>query len=121
MNQPPLASFTQQVIPKLRVRNVDQSQRPLTHVFPVKTGDAIFGNDIVDISPGRHNAGARLQARRDPRGLSVRSRGRQRDDGFAAVAPGGAADEINLAAKAAVKLISDRVSAHLTGQIHLDG
>ena len=45
----------------VRVRDLDQRFRPLSHILSIQVSDTIFGNNIVGVCPRCYNASSLLQ------------------------------------------------------------
>ena len=115
------AHFTQQLIAEIGVGDLYQLQCPFADTFTAQRGYTPFGDHVVHVAARGHHTAA-FGDEGDDLGLGAVFRGRrQGDDGFAALAHGRAADEIDLTADAAVEAITKRIGDDLPGQVHLDG
>ncbi len=54
----PLEGFLLQGFPVVRVGDLDQGVGPLPQVLAEQEGDAVLGDDVVDVGPGRHDSAA---------------------------------------------------------------
>ena len=73
----------QQLLPAVRMRHVDQRQRPFSDRLSKQVCDAVFGNHVVHVRPRDSHPIAGFQQGLDPRGAVVGS-GCQTDDRLAA-------------------------------------
>jgi hypothetical protein len=109
-----------QVGAEVGVGDVDELLGALADGAAVEGGDAVFGDDVVDVVAGGDDAGAFVEHGDDAADGVVFGGGEEGDDGQAVFGAGGAADEVELAADAAVEAGTDGVGADLAGQIDLD-
>ena len=86
--------------------DVDQVQHAFPDALAVEVGDAVFGHDIVDVAPRRHDARAFGQTRYDSGYLIVPGCGGHGNDRFSPSAACGAANEVDLPADAAVEPVA---------------
>src|SRR6266536_926098 len=103
------------------MRDLDQSLGAFANGFAVQVGYAEFGHHVTHQATRGHHAGARTQHGHDARDRSVFCGGGDRDDRLAALGAGGAAQEVNLSADAAVELVPDGIGADLAGEVDLQG
>src|SRR5271165_607395 len=96
-----------QLVMKLGMSNLNESLGPLADGLAVQVSDAIFGDHVVHIAAGGEHARAMRQARHNARHSLVPGRRGQRDDRLAPLGARRSTNEIELTAKAAVKLRPD--------------
>src|SRR5687767_12101379 len=109
-----------QLLAVVGARDGDERARALAQVLAVEVGDAVLGDDVVDVRARGDDARALLEVGDDAR-LAARGRRGERDDGLAALGERRAADEVHLAADARELPRADGVGADLTRQVNLDG
>src|SRR5271157_4758729 len=113
-------AIVEQLVVKLGMGNLDERLGPLTHRLAVQVGDAMFGDNIVNVSPRSQNARTVRQARYNTRHGFVLGRRWQRDDRLAPLGARRPADEVQLPTKAAVEVRPNRLGTHLPGQVNFD-
>ncbi len=96
--------------------DVDQGFASFTQGLPVEVGDAMFGDDVVDVTPACHDPCSGSDLGTDLRNTLRRER-RNRDDRFAAFAPGCASDEVHLPADPRVDAATDGVADNLPSEV----
>ena len=106
--------------PEFGMGDVDEVEDPFADALAVQVGDAVFGDDVMDVAAGGDDACAFGEVRDDSADLACAGGGGHSDDGLAAPAAGGAADEIDLAADAAVELVAERIGADLAGEVDFE-
>src|ERR1035437_307263 len=106
---------------ELRVGYLDERFDTLAQGLAVQVGDAVLGDDVVDVAARGDHAGAGLELRNDARDRTVPGGGRQGDNRQPTLGAGGAAQKIPLPADAAVGSAAHGVRADLPGEVHFDG
>ena len=112
-----------QLVPELGVGDGDELLRPLPGAAAHQVHAAVFGDDVVGQTPGIGDDIAGSQQRVDAGHhlpLLVGKRGRQTDEGLAALGHGGALQEVQLAAGAADLPGAGALGAYLAVQVHGD-
>ena len=107
----------QQTLAAVRMRHVDQCQRPFSDRLSEQVCNAVFGNNVVHVRPRDSHPIAGFQQGLDPRGAVVGG-GCQADDRLAAGRSRRAPDEAGLRRDAAVELAFELVHAGLARHIH---
>ena len=82
--------------------------------------DAVFGADVVDVVARGADGGAFGEEGLDARDFAAGGGAGHGDDGLALAGERGAADEVHLAADAAVLADADGLAGHLPLQVHLE-
>ena len=77
-----LDRLAQQLFAEIGVGDRDQGDRPLLHALAVQVGDAVLGDDVVNVAAGGDDARPGAQLRDDARDLAVLGGRGHGDDGL---------------------------------------
>ena len=98
---------------KLGMGDLDECLSALPDIAAVEVSNAVFGDDVVHITPSGQHARAQGKPRYDARDRFVLGGRWKRNDGLAIFGPRRSANEIELPAKAAIELVLILVNEYL--------